>query len=131
MSFRCLGQLLNYLDQAPTQQYISLLKNYKGHDWTFYVMYQPRYPHELKLWKNNAYDLSIVSLFPKQSYTIYKNSIVRLLTGTVTANEQPYVIHDQEDEYNTHSYVTKKKLILTSPHDCTSFFVFKNYKDME
>lgn len=121
-----LSQLIKYIVHTPKhpEKVISLLKNYKGNDWAYYVKYQPLYPHEIKLWKNNAHDLSIVSLYPKQSYTIYQNSTFCILTGMMIANQQPYAV--REYDY----YFTKNKLTVTSPHDYTSYLVFKNYKDM-
>lgn len=119
-----LSQLIRHITNTPKypEKMISLLKNYKGSDWAHYIQYQSLYPHEIKLWKNNAHDLSIISLYPQQSYTIYKNSTVCLLTGIIQSKHQPYVVDD--------CYITKNKLTFTSSNDYTSFFVFKNYKDM-
>lgn len=119
-----LSQLIEHIAKTPKcpQKIISLLKNYKGSDWAHYTRYQPLYPHEFKLWQNNAHNLSIVSLYPKQSCTIYQNSSVCLLTGVMTTNQQPYIIRDE--------YIAKTKLTFISDDDYTSFLVFKNYKDM-
>lgn len=134
MPFNYLSQLIKHFDYMPKcpQKITSLLKNYKGVDWALYTQYQTLYPHEIKLWKNNAHDLSLISLFPKQSYTIYQNSVICLLTGTITTNEQPYVIHDKDNAYNTNYHISDKKITITSSqNEYTSFFIFKNYKDLK
>lgn len=119
-----LSQLIEHIVKTPKypEKIISLLKNYKGNDWSHYIKYQPLYPHEVKLWQNNAHDLSIISLYPKQPCTIYQNSSVCLLTGIMLTNQQPYIIRDE--------YIAKTKLTFISDDDYTSFLVFKNYKDM-
>ena len=126
MSFHFLSQLITQIEQSPKCpiNISSLFQQYKGIDWCTYISYRPLYPQQTRLWNNNAHELVLLSLFPHQSFPIYKNSTIHLLTGQALTNE-PFQI---SLDYPT--YYIKNHLQLQSKNDYTTFLMFKNYNDI-